>query len=138
MKSKKSFIFFLCLFLLTACAQKDNKQIVGKWKYERMEVADLKTSGDTLAQVLALFVYEDSFLEFYANDSFQMTNLDTASEFQGKGTYVYDAAGKTLMMQNLKQTDAEGRMKVAVKELTDDSLKLGNIKELIIYSRVKD
>lgn len=136
MKLKKYFIFLLPVLLL-ACTQKNKEQIVGKWKYERMVVGDLKTGADTLAQVISELMYLGSVLEFYKNDSFVMINRDTASEFQGRGTYNFNGTENTLTLQGgIKATD-EDRMKVEVKELSADSLKLGNVKELLIYSRVK-
>lgn len=135
---QKSFFFLLPFVLLAACAQKDKDRIVGKWKYERMVVGDLKTSGDTVAQVITEMVYDGSVLEFQPNDSFVMTNNDTASQFQGKGTYVYNAKENTLTMQGGVKATSEDRMKVEVKELTADSLKLGNANEQIIYSRLKE
>jgi hypothetical protein len=134
---QKSFTFLLTL-LLTACAQKSKEEIVGKWKYERMVVSDLKTSGDTLAQVISEMAYEGSVLEFYKNDSFAMINQDTASEFQGRGTYQFNASENTLTLQGGIKATAEDRMKVSIKELTADSLKIGNVNELMIYSRVKE
>lgn len=138
MKFKKCFIFLLPFFLLAGCAQKGKEQIAGKWKYERMVVGDLKTKADTLAQVISEMDYAGSVLEFYQNDSFEMTNRDTASEFKGKGTYVYNAKENTLTMQGGIKATAEDRIKVEVKELSADSLKLGNVNELVIYSRVKE
>ena len=134
----KSFLSLLPILLLAGCAQKSKDRIVGKWKYERMVVSDLKTKGDTLAQVIAEMVHDGSVLQFHANDSFVMTNKDTASEFQGRGTYKYNTSKNTLTMQGGVKATAEDRMIVEIKELTADSLKLGNTKEQIIYSRVKE
>ena len=134
----KSFLFLLSMVLLAGCAQNGKNEIVGKWKYERMVVGALKTSGDTIAQVIAEMTYDGSVLQFQPNDSFVMTNKDTASNFQGKGVYVYDAKENTLTMQGGINATAEDRMKVEVKELTADSLKLGNANEQIIFSRVKE
>ena len=134
----KSFYFLLSIVLLAGCAQNGKNKIVGKWKYERMVVEELKTGGDTIAQVIAEMTYNGSVLQFQSNDSFVMTNMDTASRFQGKGSYVYDANENTLTMQGDIKATAEDRMKVAVKELTADSLKLGNANEQIIFSRVKE
>lgn len=138
MKSKKAFIFLLTVLLLAACSQNRKDQIVGKWKYERMMVGDLKTSGDTVAQVITEMVYDGSILQFLPNDSFVMTNKDTASEFQGRGTYLFNAKENTLTMQGGVKASSEDRMKVEIKELTADSLKLGNANEQIIYSRIKE
>ena len=138
MKSKKPFIFLLPLFILMACTQKEEAQIVGKWKYKRMESGDPKTNEDTVVQVLTEIVYEGSVLEFLPTDSFVITNRDTASEFQGKGTYIYNANENTLTMQGGVKATAEDQMNVEVKVLTADSLKIGTANEQIIYSRVKE
>lgn len=72
---------------------------MGKWKYERIVVADLKTSGDTMAQVISKMVDDGSVLAFHPNDLFVMTNKDTASQFQGKGICLFNASDNTLTMQ---------------------------------------
>ncbi len=138
MKSAKPLILLLNVLWIAACTQKSDNQIEGRWKYERMVLGDLKTSSDTLAHVLSEMMYDGSVLEFYANDSFRLTHKDTTSRLQGVGTYHYDPADQTLLMQNVATADSENRMKVAVKELTADSLKLGDVEELIIYSRIKE
>ena len=102
-----------------------------------MEAGDLKTSGDTAAHVITEMVYEGSVMEFQSNDSFVMMNKDSQSEFQGRGTYTYNAKGNTLTLQGGVKTTLNDRMEVEVKELTADSLKMGNANEQIIYSRIK-
>ena len=138
MNSKKPFLFLLPIFVLAACAQKEETLIVGKWKYERMEAGDLKTSGDTAAHVITEMVYEGSVIAFKPNDSFVITNKDTHSEFQGKGTYTYNAKENTLTLQGGVKATPEDRMKAEVKELNEDSLKIGNADAQIIYSRIKE
>lgn len=138
MKFKQPILLLLPFFLLAACGQKEKAPIVGKWKYERMEAGDLKTSGDTAAHVITEMVYEGSEMEFQPNDSFVMTNKDTQSEFQGRGTYTYNAKENTLTLQGGVKATPEDVMKAEVKELTADSLKLGNADAQIVYSRVKE
>ena len=133
----KSFFFLLSVLLLAACAQESKNKIVGKWKYERI-VVNAKTGADTMGVGIGEMVYEGTVLAFYQNDSFAMINQDTASDFQGTGTYEFNDVENTLTLQGGVKMSAEERMKVKVKELTEDSLKLGNTNEQMIYSRVKE
>lgn len=137
MTFKKPLFFLLPLFGLVACAQKEKTPIVSKWKYERIEASNPKTSVDTAMHVLTEMIYEGSVLEFKNNDSFVITNKDAQSDFQGKGTYFYNAKNNTLTMHGGVKATAEDQRKVEVKELTSDSLKMGNANEQVIYSRIK-
>ena len=102
-----------------------------------MEEGEPKTNEDTVVRVLTEMVYEGSMLEFLPTDFFVITNRDTASEFQGKGTYTYNANENTLTLQGGVKETAEDEMNVEVKVLTADSLKIGTANEQIVYSRVK-
>ena len=132
-------MFLITGFVFTACRQNIDKDlIVGEWHYERVTTGGLLTRADTLAHVMSEMMYEGSTLIFYKNDSFEMTNKDTTSDFQGKGFFELDAANQTLTLERGMKNGASDKMAVQVIELTKDSLKIGGPNEMMVYSRAKE
>jgi len=137
MKRMMGIIVSACF--LCACQTKGDKALlVGEWHYQRMTTGNLLTRADSLAHALSELQYEGSTLIFYKNDSFELTNKDTASSFQGKGLFTIDDKTGTLLLERGIKNGVSDRMAVQVLELTQDSLKIGGPNEVMIYSRVKE
>ena len=122
-----------------SCRQnRDKDLIVGTWNYERVTTGALRTRADSLTHALSEMVYEGSTLVFYKNDSFEMINKDTASNFQGKGFFELDTKNGTLTLERNMNNDVSDKMAVQVIALTKDSLKIGGPNEVMVYSRAKE
>ncbi|MGV3657835.1 MAG: hypothetical protein ACO1NX_07765 [Chitinophagaceae bacterium] len=124
--------------LVVSCRQPQQQDnlIVGSWQFERMTTGPLQTSADTLTDLLAERVYLGSILRFGKDKNFEMSNRDSTSEFQGKGTYAISLADSTLTME--RNTKGKGKEKVTMQlmSLTADSLKLGNETDMMVFSRM--
>ena len=131
-------LFFLLALLVVSCRQPQQQDnlIVGSWQFERMTTGPLQTSADTLTHLLAERVYLGSILRFGKDKNFEMSNRDSTSEFQGKGTYAISLADSTLTME--RNTKGKGKEKVTMQlmSLTADSLKLGNETDMMVFSRM--